>query len=223
MQTNLSTSGGAAAAAAADPGAALTGAAATSDMFTKLLVAQIRNQDPLSPTDPSQFVNQLTQLSQTESLQSLASQATANAGLLQSLQALALGAQVGSGVSVATDHVSLDGTPVDGRFSLASSSSRVAVVLTDVGGQQHRIALGSKDAGDVAFSLDPTQLGLPAGSYALRVDTGAQDAPEIQLDGTLAGVRVSATGGVVLDVAHVGETDLASVTGFNGRSAVTPN
>jgi len=64
MQTNLSTSGGAGAGAA--PAAPLTGAAATKDMFTKLLVAQIRNQDPLSPTDPSQFVNQLTQLSQTE-------------------------------------------------------------------------------------------------------------------------------------------------------------
>jgi hypothetical protein len=63
-------------------------------MFTKLLVAQIQNQDPLEPTDPSQFVNQLTQLSQTESLQTLASQATASASLLQSLQALALGAQV---------------------------------------------------------------------------------------------------------------------------------
>ena len=222
MQANLN-SGGSTAATSAGTGLSLTGAAATSDMFTKLLVAQIRNQDPLSPTDPSQFVNQLTQLSQTESLQALASQSTTNASLLQSLQALALGAQVGSGVSVATDHVSLDGNAVDGHFTLAGAASKVALVLTDVGGQQHRIALGSKDAGDVAFSLDPTQLGLPAGNYAMSVDTGTPDAPAIQLDGTLQGVRVSATGGVVLDVTHVGETDLASVTGFNGRSAVTPN
>ena len=222
MQANLN-SGGSTAATSAGTGLSLTGAAATSDMFTKLLVAQIRNQDPLSPTDPSQFVNQLTQLSQTESLQALASQSTTNASLLQSLQALALGAQVGSGVSVATDHVSLDGNAVDGHFTLAGAASKVALVLTDVGGQQHRIELGPKGAGDVAFTLDPTQLGLPAGNYAMSVDTGTQDAPEIQLDGTLQSVRVSATGGVVLDVAHVGETDLASVTGFNGRSAVTPN
>jgi flagellar basal-body rod modification protein FlgD len=223
MQANLTSGGNTAATAPANTGLALTGAGATSDMFTKLLVAQIRNQDPLSPTDPSQFVNQLTQLSQTESLQSLASQATANAGLLQSLQALALGAQVGSSVSVAADHVNLDGSAVNGHFTLASADSQVTLVLTDVGGQQHRIALGSKDAGDVAFSLDPTQLGLPAGNYAMSVDTGTPDAPAIQLDGTLQGVRVSATGGVVLDVTHVGETDLASVTGFNGRPAATPN
>jgi flagellar basal-body rod modification protein FlgD len=223
MQTNLSTSGGAAAAAAADPGAALTGAAATSDMFTKLLVAQIRNQDPLSPTDPSQFVNQLTQLSQTESLQNLASQSATNATLLQSLQALALGAQVGSGVSVAADHVSLDGSAIDGHFTLASSAQQVALVLTDVSGQDHRIELGPHAAGDVDFSLDPAQAGLGDGNYAIRIDTGSTDAPEITLDGTLQGVRVSAGGGVVLDVAHVGQTDLSAVTGFNGRTAASPN
>ena len=222
MQANLSTNGGAAA-ARADAGSALTSAATTSDMFTKLLVAQIRNQDPLSPTDPSQFVNQLTQLSQTESLQKLASQTTANASLLQSLQALALGAQVGSDVSVAADHVRLDGSKVDGRFTLASGAKQVALVLTDVAGQQHRVELGAQGAGAVDFTLDPARWGLGSGNYAISVDTGSKDAPAITLDGTLEGVRVSAGGGVVLDVAHVGETDLAAVTGFNGRPAATPN
>jgi len=219
MQANLSTSGGA---ALTDATAGLTGAAASSDMFTKLLVAQIRNQDPLSPTDPSQFVNQLTQLSQTESLQKLASQSATNASLLQSMQALALGAQVGSSVSVATDHVRLDGSAVDGSFTLAGGASQVALVLTDVAGQEHRIELGTQTAGDVAFTLDPARLGMAAGSYAMRVDTGTKDAPEIRLDGTLEAVRVSAGGGVVLDVAHVGETDLGAITGFNGRAAI-PN
>src|SRR6516225_6697325 len=130
MQTNLSTSAG-------------TAATDTSDMFTKLLVAQIKNQDPLEPTDPSQFVNQLTQLSQTESLQSLASQATSNAALLQSMQALALGAQVGSSVSVATDHVSLDGaSKVAGHFTLSSAASQATLVLTDIAGQEHKFDLG---------------------------------------------------------------------------------
>src|SRR5690349_770319 len=60
------------------------------DMFTKLLVAQIRNQDPLAPSDPSQFVNQLSQLSQTEALQQLAQTTSASASVLQSLQVLAM-------------------------------------------------------------------------------------------------------------------------------------
>jgi flagellar basal-body rod modification protein FlgD len=93
-------------------------ASETSDMFTKLLVAQIQNQDPLSPTDPAQFVQQLTQLSQTEALQNLSNLTSANASVLQSMQVLALGAQVGSDVmaDVEPPRSTLDGsTKVSGR------------------------------------------------------------------------------------------------------------
>ena len=33
----------------------------TSDMFMQLLVTQLKNQSPLDPVDPNQFVNQLVQ------------------------------------------------------------------------------------------------------------------------------------------------------------------
>jgi flagellar basal-body rod modification protein FlgD len=42
------------------------------DMFLKLLVAQLKNQDPSSPTDPSQFLSQTAQFSTVEKLTSLA-------------------------------------------------------------------------------------------------------------------------------------------------------
>jgi flagellar basal-body rod modification protein FlgD len=35
-------------------------------MFLQLLVAQLQNQDPLNPTDSSQFVTQLAQFQQLE-------------------------------------------------------------------------------------------------------------------------------------------------------------
>jgi flagellar basal-body rod modification protein FlgD len=38
------------------------------DTFLKLLVAQIKNQDPLNPTDGLQFVSQLTQFSELEQI-----------------------------------------------------------------------------------------------------------------------------------------------------------
>ncbi len=41
---------------------------ASKDMFLKLLVAQIQNQDPLNPLDPTQFVSQLSQFSSMEQL-----------------------------------------------------------------------------------------------------------------------------------------------------------
>jgi flagellar basal-body rod modification protein FlgD len=40
--------------------------AATKDMFLRLLVSQIKNQDPLNPADGTQFVAQLAQFSQLE-------------------------------------------------------------------------------------------------------------------------------------------------------------
>lgn len=39
---------------------------ATQDTFLKLLVAQLQNQNPLTPSDPLQFVTQLAQFSSLE-------------------------------------------------------------------------------------------------------------------------------------------------------------
>ena len=47
--------------------AVATGAAqVTENMFMQLLVAQLKNQDPMSPADGAQFVTQLAQLQQLE-------------------------------------------------------------------------------------------------------------------------------------------------------------
>ncbi len=49
-----------------DDSTGLDGSAPSEQMFLQLLVAQIKNQDPTSPSDPSQFVAQLAQFSQLE-------------------------------------------------------------------------------------------------------------------------------------------------------------
>lgn len=46
------------------------------DTFLQLLVAQIRNQDPLKPTDGTQFLSQLAQFSELEQLMGLRSDLT---------------------------------------------------------------------------------------------------------------------------------------------------
>ena len=51
--------------------------AATKDMFLKLLVAQIKNQDPLTPADGTQFVAQLAQFTQLEQTLAMASDLSA--------------------------------------------------------------------------------------------------------------------------------------------------
>jgi flagellar basal-body rod modification protein FlgD len=143
-------------------------------MFTKLLVAQIKNQDPLSPTDPAQFVNQLTQLSQTESLQNLSSLTSASASVLQTMQVLALGAQVGSEVMVNSTTVQLDSSKVSGSTTLAAGSTKTTVVLTGSDGVKHKIELGAKAAGHVLHHR-PVALGLPAGTYTMAVTTSSAE------------------------------------------------
>jgi len=69
-----------AASAAAYSAAATSGAQTTSsnslatpskEMFLQLLVAQIKNQDPLNPSDGTQFLTQLAQFSELEQLISI--------------------------------------------------------------------------------------------------------------------------------------------------------
>jgi flagellar basal-body rod modification protein FlgD len=50
-----------------------TNSLAKTETFLQLLVAQIRNQDPLSPADGTQFLAQLAQFSQLEQLVGLRS------------------------------------------------------------------------------------------------------------------------------------------------------
>jgi len=210
--------------APAGSGTSITGnnASKASDMFTKLLVAQIQNQDPLSPSDPAQFVQQLTQLSQTETLQNLTNLTSSNASVLQSMQVLALGAQVGSNVMAETSTVTLDGSSkVSGQTTLASSSAKTTLVLTGSDGVKHNVALGSQPPGTLAFNIDPAALGLPAGTYSMTVETSSKEVPAIDIQGRLNSVRMSAAGSVVLNVANVGETATGAITAFNGPSTAS--
>jgi flagellar basal-body rod modification protein FlgD len=202
-------------------GTSVTGntASETSQMFTKLLVAQIQNQDPLAPTDPSQFVNQLSQLAQTESLQNLSNLTSASTSVLQSMQVLALGAQVGSDVMAETTSVTLDGkTTVEGQLTLSTSSTNTKVILTDSGGQKYEVKLGTKEPGTSAFSIDPVKLGLKEGKYTLSVEGGSATDSTIDIKGRLNSVRLAANGDVVLNIGNVGEASPAAITAFNGKS-----
>lgn len=193
-----------------------------SELFTTLLVAQIKNQNPLEPTDPSEFVGQLTQLSQMEALQNLVSQGGVTSSMLESLQVLTLGAQVGSQVTVSTGTVTLADQPVSGSFNLDSASGKTTVVLTNATGGKYSIELGSRAPGEVAFTIDPAALGIPPGSYAIAVATDGDEAPTVGIAGEVRRVRLSPSAGVMLDVAGLGEVSSTAITAFNGRSALQP-
>lgn len=181
-------------------GNAVAGNGSVSDLFMTLLVAQIRNQDPLSPMESKDFINQFASMTQVETMQTLSSLTSSSAALQESMLVVNLGAQVGSDMMVAAGGVSLDGEPVKGAFVLQSGATDVALLLTGADGNTHRIAMGPQDAGTINFSIDPRQHGLVAGRYTLKIETGSGEAPRAELQGRLLGVRLDAQGRVVLDV-----------------------
>jgi flagellar basal-body rod modification protein FlgD len=133
---------------------------------------------------------------------------------------MAMGAQVGSEVSVATGRVRMGEDKISGNVQLGRASSVTTLVLTGSDGQQHRVSLPSHGAGALPFTLDPAQLGLAPGNYSISAEASDGTKPAVEVNGRLDSVRMSATGGVLLQVAGVGEVDPSSVTGFNGKANV---
>ncbi|MDN6449252.1 MAG: flagellar hook assembly protein FlgD, partial [Enterobacterales bacterium] len=87
-------------------------AASMNNLFMTLLVAQIQNQDPLNPTDGTEYVSQLAQLSQVQSMESMSALMQNNAVLMDNLQTLSTGNLVGQKVMVQTDKIETDGSTV---------------------------------------------------------------------------------------------------------------
>ncbi len=95
-------------AAAADQTTSLGGLSQLdSDAFLKLLVAQMRYQNPLAPSDSSAMLQQTAQFTTVETLQAISEANQALLGFQQTTMALGV---VGKSVT----GISLDGVPVEG-------------------------------------------------------------------------------------------------------------
>ncbi len=68
MTTDAVTRYQAAAETSSDTTKATSNSTVSQDMFLQLLVTQLKNQDPLNPTDSSQFMTQLAQITSVEQL-----------------------------------------------------------------------------------------------------------------------------------------------------------
>ena len=99
------------------------------DVFLKLLVAQMRYQDPSNPVDSSQMMAQTATFTQVEKLEELAKQ---NAAMLILQEASTAGSMVGR-TATYTDS---DGSPVTGKIT----SVRLAT-----GDQEAVAVIGGKD------------------------------------------------------------------------------
>ena len=117
MSTPISTSGAAASVATSTATTSVDRANQMgSDTFLKLLVAEMKYQDPSSPMSSSDMMAQTATLTQTQSLQTIADQNKQQLALQRSLTA---GALVGHVVS----YTAPDGTTKSGAVSAVKISS----------------------------------------------------------------------------------------------------
>ena len=91
------------------------------DAFLKLLVAQLRYQDPTSPMDSSSFMAQTSQLTSVEKLTDLAATSRSSFEMQQRLGSAAL---IGRSVTWTAD----DGTTASGTVSAVSLSGSVPLL-----------------------------------------------------------------------------------------------
>jgi flagellar basal-body rod modification protein FlgD len=124
--------------------------------FIELLVAQMKNQDPTKPLDPSQFMNQLAQFSTVNGIQELKNSFDSLAGKLSSEQSLQAAGLVGRDVLIPGGLGKLTaGGSISGVVELTRQSSELYIrIENEYGVEVRSMSMGGSDKGSVHFNWD---------------------------------------------------------------------
>lgn len=176
--------------------------------FLKLLVAQLSHQDPLKPTDGTQFVAELAQFSNLEQ----AISANKQLGDIADKQGRALEQQayglIGKRVSADTSTVSVDAFNASSiHFQTSAATAHTSVQIIDGAGNVVRtLQAGAAGPGPQVIpwdGADDTGTRLPAGTYSVRaVATGSDGSaitPRFETDGIVGAVSFR-NGQTMLDI-----------------------
>ncbi len=130
-----------------------TSKAADKDMFLKLLVAQMKYQDPMNPTDSSQFLAQSAQFTSLEKMQAVADQTQQ---LVTSQMAFGASSLVGRTVSWTGEDGTAHSGTVDGVQFGGESGPQLSVAGSTVALNQVQSVFGSAAAAAAAGSTTGT-------------------------------------------------------------------
>jgi flagellar basal-body rod modification protein FlgD len=137
MITNINSSTSPTSSVAASTGTSTTDTAAMQDRFLKLLVAQINNQDPMSPMDNAQMTSQMAQINTVSGIQQVNQTLTSMAAQFASMQVLQGTSMVGHNVLTAGSKLVSDPNTgmAAGAFDLAGAADAVKVEILAPSGQ----------------------------------------------------------------------------------------
>jgi len=213
MSTVASTASGsdaAAALAAIASAKGASGAAAAADdpqsKFLTLLVAQLKNQDPLNPVDNAQMTSQMAQISTVTGIDKLNTTLQSMATSFNASQALQAASMIGRNVLVPGSELQLQNGAAQGGVSLAQPVDKLTVSILGPSAEVlHKVDLGPQAAGVVNFQWDgitDNGAAAAAGSYSFKVEAvqsgNKVDALALAL-GRVTGVTQGA-GGTMLNV-----------------------
>jgi flagellar basal-body rod modification protein FlgD len=189
--------------------------------FLTLMLAQLQNQDPTSPVDSNQFLNQLASLSEVQGITQLNTSFATLSSSLTSSQALQASSLLGHQALVPSSTATLAsaGGTVSGAISVPQTSSQVVLnVSNSAGVLVQSINLGAQSAGLANFTWDGTTSSggqAPAGTYSLSAQVSgvaSGTAVSTLVSGTVDSVTMgSGSTGLSLNIAGLGSVPFSSV------------
>lgn len=153
--------------------------------FLKLMVAQLKNQDPTKPLDPTQFVSQLAQFSTVTSVQNMQTSMDNLVSSVRSSQVLDGSSLIGRSVLAPVDTTSFtSGGTLAGSVDVPSGTTGVQVQVQDSTGQTVRTFSVVPQTGLTDFTWDgrtDTGVAAPSGTYTLKI-VGSAGGENFSLD-----------------------------------------
>lgn len=202
---------------AAASGTTKSTAQESEDRFLKLLVTQMKNQDPLNPLDNAQVTSQMAQLSTVSGIEKLNATLQAMSSSFTSTQSLQAASMIGRSVLAPGSTLQLQNGAAVGGFALSQSVDGAVVKIKDAAGNVlHSVNMGAQQAGNVLFQWDGvTDSGANAanGVYTFEVNA-VQGSQKVAAEGLTLGKVGSVsldTSGITFNTDMLGSVDISKV------------
>lgn len=189
------------------------------DAFLKLMITQMKHQNPLEPQKNSEFVAQLAQFSSVEGLEKLNASVNGLVSGFESSRALQASSLVGKTVKVLADKAYLsEDSVVSGTVEVPASTNNLKLnVYNKAGELVWNQGLGPQAAGDVSFNWDgelEDGTRLAEGEYTFEA-IATVDGKPVQLNTYLASnvnsVTLGSGNAMTLNVAGIGPVSISDV------------